>query len=281
MKKFVTKSVLLVGLTSSSFASTLSSGLYGGYALLGIHRPVETKVSSLEHSDHGATIKIDGCSKNNSTRYMNHSLFGGFSYYGYSPLMVAFEGYVDGPNHKEDSLVWPTATSMILSPPPSPVSSSGSSTAPGRAAPPPPPPPPPVIVTAAPVPIKCNVKTKFERGMVLGAAVRVGYVTNQNYVLYSKLGVEASRNKTTASYELVTPARTFTHESTVAKWQPALVTGVGVEKHLDNRMFLRAEYNFVFGSKTKIPLISNPSFAPSVGYRAHVARLGLGYRFSV
>ncbi len=264
MKKIIIRLSLAMGLTTPLFAAPLSTGFYGGYSVFGVHRPVDTKIKNLEYADQGGTIKIEGCNKTNSTRYVNHSLFGGFAYYGVSPYMVAFEGNIDGPNHEGSSMVWPSVSAM-LTPPPSP-------TIPGRA---------PAAAVAAPTPLKCNVKTKFERGFVLGGAIRVGYVMPENYVLYGKVGIETSKNKATVSYEVVTPAMTLSHQSSASKWHPTLVAGAGLEKHLDNGLFLRAEYNYVFGRKMTVPLVVKPDFAPSVGYRAHVARLGVGYRFSL
>ena len=83
-------------------------------------------------------------------------------------------------------------------------------------------------------------KGKFERGVALGLAPRVGFFAAPDILVFAKLGLEAAREKVTSEGEDLTKRKT----------NVSFVPGLGVEKSFGN-FIARVAYEHNFGRSVK------------------------------
>lgn len=120
-----------------------------------------------------------------------------------------------------------------------------------------------------------SFKTQYERSPALGLGIRFGAIFSHDYLLFAKLGIEASRDVvkskdvTVAGYVLSSDVKTGT-KKTKLKFVP----GIGVESFLCNNFIGRIEYNYTFGTNSKI---SDGQL--QMKYTAHTVKAGLSYQF--
>ena len=82
---------------------------------------------------------------------------------------------------------------------------------------------------------------KYQKGVVMSISPRVGYFINSEYMVYSKLGIERSKDK---AIHYLYNLRPMSYSKTVTN----LVPGVGIEKVSANTS-VRLEYSRDFGKK--------------------------------
>lgn len=110
--------------------------------------------------------------------------------------------------------------------------------------------------------------TKYDRGVVISLAPRIGMLIEQRNLVYVKLGVEYSRDKSKVTIKSASGSESISY----SKNQFVFFPSIGWERNIDNHWMLRAEYGYNLGGKIT-------KHQGGLKYTAHVAKLGLGYKF--
>jgi hypothetical protein len=126
--------------------------------------------------------------------------------------------------------------------------------------------------------------SKYERGTVLGVGPRLGKLFGESSMLYTRLGLEISRDKTQTQ---VQPSNGFGQSavySSGTKTKYMFVPAVGFEHYLSQKVLGRVEYGYNFGAKInqKTNYTSNGvtfSNNQNSQYAAHVVKCGVAYQF--
>lgn len=116
---------------------------------------------------------------------------------------------------------------------------------------------------------KANVKTQWQ----LGFMPRIGYLITPDCELYLTAGVRVVKHKfnlsatKTISYPNHPVFRTLTASEKKTKVHP--VAGLGMKYNFTQNLFAKAEYNYLFKTKS----------IGTLKYQAHGFKLGFGYKF--
>lgn len=134
---------------------------------------------------------------------------------------------------------------------------------------------PNITITPPGVSLPATLKTKYERGMVIGLSPRFGAVIEKDNLVYAKLGLEYSRDKLKASYNLkVNGVGTVIDQSySKSKNQLVFVPGLGYERAF-GKLLARIEYGYTIGRK-----INSSDRDLSVKYSAHTVKVGMACKF--
>ena len=119
-----------------------------------------------------------------------------------------------------------------------------------------------------------TIKAKYQRGIVLTGAPRLGVIFAESWLAYVKPALEISRDKTTASNE---DGET---ESSKKKLKFVFVPTVGIEKVFSSKFLVRLEYAYNFGADAKFSSVEEGiTGSHKVKYTSHAVKVGIGYRF--
>lgn len=121
---------------------------------------------------------------------------------------------------------------------------------------------------------KASIRMKYERGMVIGFAPRVGVIISNSNLLYARLGVEYSRDKTKSLYSVDIEDADYKNDFHGNKTcrHITLAPGIGYERAF-GKVLTRLEYSYNMGKKI---IIDGKN---SVRYTSHAVKLGLIYKF--
>ena len=114
--------------------------------------------------------------------------------------------------------------------------------------------------------------TKYQRGLAVGVAPRVGAVIANSYLLYAKLGVEWSKDRISNS---------FTGDTLKSgrKTKVVFVPGFGLEKAFGN-ILGRVEYGYNVGAKiSSADTVGTFKTNQSGRYKSHTLKVGVAYKF--
>lgn len=120
----------------------------------------------------------------------------------------------------------------------------------------------------------------YSRKYVYGLTPRFGSVISPTQLVYVRLGFEYSHDVAKARYERNPDKSTWTKPHSfenakrgVSDMKLSFVPGFGYEHALTPKILTRIEYAYNFGSQIKL------SDNTSLGYSAHVVKVGLSYKF--
>jgi outer membrane immunogenic protein len=121
-----------------------------------------------------------------------------------------------------------------------------------------------------------NGSSKYKRGIAFGISPRLGAVLADSYLLYARLGIEVSRDKT---YANVPGFLTIYASSEQTK--TVLVPGIGIEKDYGNNFLGRLEYNYTTGSRinTSTNCIGGITLNHTIKYSSQSVKAGIAYKF--
>ena len=123
--------------------------------------------------------------------------------------------------------------------------------------------------------VPVSFKTQYERSPVIGIGMRFGAILSKDYLLFAKLGLEASRDRVKLKDSNVAGISVSSDEENgKKKTKIKFVPGIGVESFLCNNLIGRIEYNYAFGTNNKI---SDDEL--KMKYTAHTIKVGLSYQF--
>ena len=126
-----------------------------------------------------------------------------------------------------------------------------------------------------------SLKANYRRGGVYSLMGRLGIILPYDTLIYTRLGLEYSRDKLIIYYqakfrdEIIRDEIESTHNSWI--WVP----GVGIEKGIGiGKFIVRLEYNYSPGISLKhTSKEGEPKITQHMTYRFHMVKIGLMYNF--
>ena len=232
-------------ITTASQASTSFSGFYMGGHLGWVqkHDKFMVRENKFTHPrDHDVQITLHGIKSNKKTNGLGYGIFVGYG--------KDCQGLYLG---AEVSIENDTASKNTYHTPNAPVADDGI--------------PPAGTGTA-------TIHMKYERGVVIGLAPRVGVIVSNSNLFYARLGIEYSRDKMRGVYRVQIEEADYREE--IPKDRPCrhitMAPGIGYERAF-GKVLTRLEYSYNMGKKI---IIDGKN---SVRYTSHAVKLGLIYKF--
>lgn len=131
--------------------------------------------------------------------------------------------------------------------------------------------------------LSVSLKTKVSRNNYYGAAIRLGSLFTPQNLAYIKVGAEGGKwNFRSENLQAAAPTAGGDKVVNKSKSGVGLVLGAGLETHLKNNVFIRAEYSWLRGPTLKVEQNTAAGFGrlcSSAKISQHRLMIGAGYKF--